>query len=103
MSLRWWFHKHRGRHDSRMAEAESHVERAAFHVREANRYSKGMSVDYADSAKSHGVRGFEEIRAVIAIVVDCGCPRNMWSEQVQERIPEMSRRVEYRLVEGSDE
>ena len=81
-------HEWRPKHGRHMAAAKEAVEKSNFHVKEANRYLKGMSVDYADAAKRHAMSGFDWVTVAIREVVDCGCPRSLWPEEVQERILE---------------
>lgn len=86
--LRWKIHSMRMRHGRHMAQALSNVEKAAFHVREANRYGKGFSADYAATAKRHALSGWGWMEHAISQVTECGCPRLLWPEKVQKALKE---------------
>lgn len=81
--LRRWFHDQGFKHQRNMSLALASVEASAFHVRESRRTT--MSTQ---DREAHARQGWLDIRNAIKYVVDCGCDRDMWSEQVQEAIPE---------------
>ena len=85
--LRWKFHSMRMRHERYMALALGSIEQAAFHARESNRYAKG-SIDHGDMHRRHAIEGWDRTVDAIGHVTECGCPRRLWPEQVQDAIKE---------------
>lgn len=82
--LRKWLHDQRPRHQRYMSLALAAVEQSAASVRAANKSSE-LGATAIAAGQAH--RGWQGILEAIASVVDCGCPRDMWPERVQEAIP----------------
>ena len=71
-----------GRHTNRMEKASRYVELSDVYMR----YAKLMLDE-----KRKGIRvieGWEALTLAIEEVVECGCPRSMWPDAVQEAIKE---------------
>ena len=71
--MRWWIHAQRSRHQRSMAEADSHLAWAEY-LR----------------LKDDPVKGWIHVEQAIRLVMDCGCPRRLWPDQVQAGIPEVT-------------
>ncbi len=76
--LRRWFHDQGFKHQRNMSLALASVERSAAYRREAGRMTDGVL-----ALK----QGWWALTDAIEMVVDCGCDRDMWPEQVQKAIP----------------